>query len=111
MKCHDWCKMPSMCKVAHPPSMGLPEPLKTLPIISLDTGVLRTCIHREQEVTTLLIYLNLIHHAAVPDTGGKAETYECFCNKGVNLQDIELLSHLSVMCANHYNVHAHAQCA
>jgi len=60
-----------MCKVAHPPSMGLPEPLKTLPIISLDTGVLRTCIQREQEVTTLLIYLNLIHHAAVPDTGAK----------------------------------------
>ena len=35
--------MMELHSLAHPPSMGLPEPLKTLPIMSLDTGVFNTC--------------------------------------------------------------------
>ena len=37
------CSVTALHTLAHPPSIGLPEPLKTLPIISLDTGVFNTC--------------------------------------------------------------------
>ncbi len=47
------------CMATHPPSMGLPEPLKTLPIMSRDTGVLSTCKHSTLPVSITQVTLQL----------------------------------------------------
>jgi hypothetical protein len=44
-----YCMAGWICAHAHPPSMGLPEPLKMRPSMSRDTGVFNTCGKQEEE--------------------------------------------------------------